>query len=122
MANRYSDCLLEATKLRDSSMGAFEIDFSQEINLDAFSDTVAIGKVDMNLWLVEVESEPDFRRFRGVDLHNWDRVLLDIGPTYSYLTVPGKGCVNAAPRLANIQGIDNAGKTTILFDGVEIFV
>ena len=103
------------------AVDVFEIDFTQEIDLDAFSNTVAKGTGDMKLWLVETEAETDFRRFRGVDLHTWDRVLLDVGPDFVYLTIPGKGCVNAAPRITTIQGEDNAGRTSIFPDGVEIF-
>jgi len=121
IANRYDDALVEATNLRDTTLGAFEIDFSQEIDLEAFSDTVSKGKGDMQLWLVETENESDFRRYKGVDLHTWDRVFLDVGTDYAYLTVPGKGCINAAPRIATIQGEDNAGKTMIYHDGVEVF-
>jgi len=121
MANRYEDALTEATDLRDGGLGAFELNFTQNIDLDAFSRTVAMGRGRMNLWLIETETEPDFRCFRGVDLHTWDRVLLDVGPDYAYLTVPGRGCVNAAPRIATIQGEDNAGRTSIYFDGVEVF-
>jgi len=122
IANRYEDALLTATKIRNAKMGAFELDFTQTIDLDAFSSAVAMGKSNMNLWLVETESESDFRRFRGVDLHTWDRVLMDVGLDYAYITIPGKGCVNAAPRIATVQGEDNAGRTSIYFDGVEMFV
>ncbi len=121
MANRYADSLKDATELRDRTLAPFEIDFSQSIDLDAFSGTVTKGIGDMHLWLVEVESEPDFRRFKGVDLHTWDRVLLDVGPDFVYLNIPGKGCVNGAPRLAVVQGEDNSGKASIYHDGVEIF-
>lgn len=121
MAINYNEDLEEATEIRDKKMGAFEIDFSQKVDLDAFCAKVEAGVGPMKLWLMETESQPDFKRFRGVDMHNWDRVMLDIGPDYAYLTIPGKGCVNAAPRIASIQGVDNAGKTTITFDGVEIF-
>ena len=121
MANRYEDALNEATNLRNRKMGAFEISFTQNIDLDSFSNTVTKGKGIMNLWLVETESQKDFKRFKGIDLHTWDRIFVDIGPDYAYLTIPGKGCVNAAPRIATLQGEDNAGKTTIYFDGVEIF-
>lgn len=76
----------------------------------------------MKLWLVEIESGDDFKRFKGIDLHTWDRVLLDVGLDFAYLTVPGKGCVNAAPRIATIQGENSAGRTSICHDGVEIFV
>lgn len=121
MANRYANALIEATELHETTMGAFELDFSQEIDLEAFSSTVDKGKGDMRLWLVETETDDDFRRFKGVDLHTWDRVLLDLGGDFAYLTIPGKGCVNAAPRIAVIQGEDNAGKTSIFHDGVEVF-
>jgi hypothetical protein len=102
-------------------MGAFEIDFTQGIDLDAFSDTVSKGRGNMNLWLIEMEKSPDFRRYKGVDLHTWDRILLDVGLDYVYLTVPGDGCINAAPRLAVTQGEDNAGKAAIYHDGEEVF-
>ena len=121
MANTYLKSVNDATNLRDSSMGAFELNFTQNININSFASTVLKGSGDMKLWMVETESYPDFKRFKGVDLHNWDRVFLDVGDNYAYLTIPGKGCVNAAPRLAVIQGEDNAGKTTIYHDGVELF-
>jgi hypothetical protein len=121
MANRYADSLKEATSLRDKTLAAFEIDFSQGIDLNSFSSTVAKGKGNMNLWLVEIEAEPDFRRFKGVDLHTWDRVMLDVGPDFVYLTIPGKGCVNGAPRLAVVQGEDNSGRASIYHDGLEVF-
>jgi hypothetical protein len=121
MANKYEDSLVKATDLRDSKMAPFEIDFSQKINLEAFSDVVSNGKGDMNLWLIETEHYDDFRRFKGIDLHTWDRILLDVGLDYAYLTVPGKGCVNAAPRLAVVQGEDNAGVASIYHDGSEVF-
>jgi hypothetical protein len=121
MGNRYEDSLVEATKLRDSKMAPFEIDFTQQIDLDAFSKTVTNGQGDMKLWLMEIEHHEDFRRYKGVDLHTWDRILLDVGLDYAYLTIPGKGCVNAAPRLAVLQGEDNAGVTSIYHDGSEVF-
>jgi hypothetical protein len=121
MASIYEDAINGATDIRNKKMGAFELNFKQEIDLNAFRETVSMGRGTMNLWLVETESEPDFRRFRGVDLHTWDRVMMDVGPGYAYLTIPGKGCVNAAPRIAALQGEDNAGKTSIFFDGVEMF-
>src|SRR2546427_1211307 len=74
MALRYADSLAEATSLRDSKLGAFEFDFSQKINLEAFSSVVAAGAGEMRLWLMEAGVEPDFRRFKGIDLHTWERV------------------------------------------------
>ena len=122
VATRYEDSLMEASKLRDESMGAFEIDFTQSLDLEAFSEKVMKGTGNMKLWLVETKSEEDFKRYKGIDLHTWDRVFLDLGPDFAYLTVPGKGCVNAAPRIATIQRETSAGRTAIYHDGVEIFV
>jgi hypothetical protein len=121
MADKYLESLATATNLRNSTVGAFEIDFSQDINLDAFANIATKGKGNMNLWLVETEKSSDFRRFKGIDLHTWDRILLDLGPNYAYLTIPAHGCVNAAPRLAVTQGEDNGGKASIYHDGVEVF-
>lgn len=121
MAYKYFDSLNYATNIRNKSMGAFELNFRQEINLDYFSKTVLKGTGEMKLWLIEVEHGSDFRRFKGLDLHTWDRVLLDIGLNYAYITIPGKGCVNAVPRIATIQGESSAGRTSIYHDGVEIF-
>jgi len=120
-ATRYEDGLLDASKLRDDNIGSFELNFKQKIDLDSFSKTVKKGKGQMRLWLTETESEDDFKRFKGVDLHNWDRVLMDVGEDYAYITVPGKGCVNAVPRIATLQGEDNAGCTSMFYDGAEIF-
>jgi len=121
MANRYRDSLGAAQKAREASLAPFEFAFSQEVNLDGFGEAVAMGRAPMRLWLAEVERDGDFRRYRGVDMHTWDRVFVDLTPGYGYLNVPSKGCVNAAPRIATIQGEDNAGKTSIFLDGVEMF-
>ncbi|WOX55328.1 hypothetical protein R6Y95_07605 [Methanoculleus palmolei] len=122
-ARTYEEAIEEATDLRDKKMGAFELDFSQGIDLDAFSKVVSSGKGNMNLWLVETETRDNdtFKRFKGVDLHTWDRVSISLGEDFAHLTIPGNGCVNAAPRIAALQGEDNAGRTTITFDGVELF-
>jgi len=123
MGNIYHDSLIEASKIRDNKYTSFELDFSnRDIDLQRFSEVVAKGTGDMRLWLVETEREDDFRRFSGVDLHTWDRIMLVVGSGYAYLTIPSKGCVNAAPRLATLQGEDNSGRTSIYIDGVEVFV
>jgi hypothetical protein len=121
MANRYQDSLTEAQAAYQNLVTSFEISFSQEIDLSYFSETVAKGRGKMNLWLVETESSSDFKRYSGVDLHTWDRILLDVSPSYAYLSIPKNGCVNAAPRIAVIQGEDNAGLTSVYLDGVEMF-
>lgn len=121
LSNRYENALLEADKARSKSLVPFELDFGRELDLDAFGSTVRAGRGPMKLWLTEVERSSDFRSYKGVDLHTGDRVFLDVGLDYAYLNIPGKGCVNAAPRLAVIQGEDNAGLTQVRYDGVEVF-
>lgn len=121
MAFQYQDALSFASELREDELGAFEFNFAQKVDLDAFSNVVARGIGDMRLWMLEVESEPDFRRFKGLDLHTWDRVFLDLGEDFAYLTIPAKGCINAIPRLAVIQGEDNGGKTDIFYNGERVF-
>ncbi len=121
MANTYSNAINDATDLRNSKMAAFELNFSQKIELNAFSKAVLMGSGDMRLWLIETEKEEDFRRYRGIDLHTGDRVFIDLGLDYAYLTIPTDGCVNAAPRIATLQGEDIGGFTQIFHDGVEVF-
>ena len=121
LAERYQGSLVDAEKLRDKRLVPFELDFSQTIDLNAFAETVRVGRGPMNLWLSETSHEEDFRQFHGVDLHTGDRIFVDVGPNYAYLSVPSPGCVNAAPRLAVVQGEDNSGRTAIIQDGVEVF-
>jgi len=121
MANRYSDDLSRATELRNSTLGSFEVDFSQPVPLEPFALVTTKGSGPMKLWLIESEGTPELKRFSGVDLHSWDRVIVDMAPDHAFITVPGNGCVNAVPRIATLQGEDNAGKTEIFFDGEPVF-
>ncbi|MEM3086924.1 MAG: hypothetical protein QXT68_07290 [Halobacteria archaeon] len=122
MAVHYDRELHKVTKMRDQSMAAFEISFSQKPNLDRFADVTAGGTGETGMWLTELEKSAGLRRFKGVDLHTWDRIFLDISEEFAHLVIPKKGCINAAPRFAVAQGENNLGKTTILYDGVEVFV
>lgn len=121
MACRYEYELNSATKIRNSTLAAFEIEFSRSIDVDSFSRAVSKGFGEVKLWLVELEKEGDYSRYSGVDLHTWDRVLLGMAPRYAHLVIPRDGCVNAAPRIATVHGEECAGKTSILIDGVDVF-
>lgn len=121
MAIHYAEEIQKVTKMRDQSMAAFEITFSQKPKLDRFAEVTAGGTGETGLWLTELEKSTGLRRFKGVDLHTWDRVFLDISEGYAHLVIPKKGCVNAAPRFAVVQGENYLGKTSILYDGVEVF-
>lgn len=122
MARRYKRSLEEATKLRDKKLCAFELNFSKKVDINAFSEFVVAGRSSLKLWMMETESSKDFKRFRGVDLHTWDPIYIDMTPEYAFLTIPMGGCVNAAPRIAVKQGENSTGETGIQFDGVDVFV
>ena len=122
MAGRYNESLNHATKLRDEEMGSFEFSFKQKIPLEEYSAAAGKGRGNLKLWMTEIESHDDFKRLQGVDLHTWDRVFLDLGNDYAYMTIPGNGCVNAVPRLVSVQGETALGKTEITYNGNEIFV
>ena len=122
MARRYYDSLVVVGKMRDENLCAFELTFSKKVDIQAFSECVVAGRTSLKLWMIETESSQEFKRFRGVDLHTWDPIYIDITPEYAFLTVPMGSCVNAAPRIAVIQGENTSGDTTIEFNGDEVFV
>lgn len=122
MLEKYGSELETVTKIRNSERGSFELNFSQKIDLDKFTETVQKGRSNLQLWMTETETYEDFRRFRGVDMHTWDRLFIDLGEKYAYLTVPGNGCVNAAPRMVTLHGETIGGKTKVLYNGNELFL
>lgn len=122
MARKYNESLITVGKMRDENLCAFELSFSKKVDIQAFSDCVVAGRTSLKLWMIETESSVDFKRFRGVDLHTWDPIYIDITPEYAFLTVPMGSCVNAAPRIAVIQSENTAGDTSIEFNGDEVFV
>jgi len=120
VSEHYHRELADATKLRDKDRGFFEFKFNRTVDLNRYSEEAMAGKGNLNMWLLPVETRTDFLRLRGVDLHTWDRVHLDLSTDYAYMTIPD-GCVNAVPRLASIQGENVLGKTRIFYDGNRIF-
>lgn len=122
VAEHYRNELEQATRWRDKERGSFEFEFARKVNLEGYESRVSKGTRDLKMWMVKTEDEGDFVRFGGVDMHTWDRILLDMGLDFAYMTIPGNGCVNAAPRLATVQGETVTGKTKIYYNGDEIFV
>lgn len=122
ITNMYERELRDVEKIVREDKCSFEFRFKQQLNLESYSEVVSSGKGELKLWMTETEKYDDFRRFRGVDLHTWDRVFLDMGQDYAYMTIPGKGCVNAAPRLVAIHGESSTGNTKVYLQGAEIFV
>ena len=121
IADLYRRALIEGEKARDTSRSAFEFNYTQDINLDEYSQALSKGNNSLKLWMYEYETTPDYRRFTGLDLHNLDRILLDMGHQYAYMSIPGNGCVNAAPRFATIQGQYACGDVRVLFEGRDVF-
>ena len=122
VADHYRDELEQATRWRDKEMGSFEFSFSREVDLERYESRVSKGTRDLKMWMVKTEDSDGIARFGGVDMHTWDRILLDMGRNFAYMTIPGKGCVNAAPRLATVQGETVTGRTRVFYNGDEVFV
>ncbi len=122
VADHYRNELNQATKWRDQERGSFEFSFTRKVDLERYEARITKGSKDLKMWMVKTEDSGDFMRFGGVDMHTWDRVFLDMGEDYAYMTVPGNGCVNAAPRLVTVQGETVTGKTRVYYNGDEIFV
>ena len=121
ISNHYHAELEQATKWRDQEKGSFEFEFSRSVDLERYESRITKGTKDLKMWMVKTEDHGDFVRFGGVDLHTWDRILLDMGDNFAYMTIPGNGCVNAAPRLVTVQGESVTGKTKVYYNGNEIF-
>lgn len=100
-------------------LGAFEIVFDRPLDLDAFRRAVEGGRGDLRLWMIEVETGPDFARFRGVDLVTWARLFIDVGKDYLFVTVPGRENLDVVHRIAGDLGKDRG--YAICFNGTEIY-
>lgn len=122
VAKMYENTLNRLNNYRVKGSGAFEFEFTQSVDLDEYSEAVEKGKNDLKLWMCEIESGNDYKRFRGVDLHTWDRVFLDITSDYAYMVIPGKGCLNAVPRMVAVHGENVFGKTSVSFNKESIDV
>ena len=117
----YENSLKKAEEYRNQNKGAFEFVFDCKIDIEKYSKALNDGKSSLKLWMLETYSEEDFKRFSGIDLHTGDRVLLDMGDNYAYMTIPGKGCVNATPRFLTISGENALGHVKAYYEGSEIF-
>lgn len=75
--------------LKDSLSGV-EILFDHIINIKKLSSDFSDGK-KYGLWMTEVESEPEFKRYKGVDTkNNWIPVFIDLGSDVGYITIPSR--------------------------------
>ncbi len=121
LTQSYKKSLLRAEQYRDENRSSFEFSFERDINLDDYSNALLSGKNTLKLWMIETDNQEGFRSYSGIDLHTGDRILLDIGTDYAYMSIPGKGCVNATPRFITINGENALGKVKAYYEGCEIF-
>lgn len=122
VSDHYYDELDLATERRNRTNGSFELSFPERVDLDRLLGSISGGTVDLRMWMVETERGSEITRFGGVDMHTWDRVLLDVGPDFTYVTIPGNGCVDAVPRFATVEGRTMADRVRIHCDGSEVFI
>lgn len=122
VSDHYRDELDLATEWRNGTKGSFELLFPEKIDPSHFHGSISCGTGDLRMWMVETERGSEITRFGGVDMHTWDGVLLDVGPDFTYVTIPGNGCVNAVPRLATLEGRTMADRVRIHCDGSEVFI
>lgn len=121
ISNLYKKALTDGDQKRDQNSSAFEFRFQNDVNLDDYTAALAKGNSKLKLWMNEYERGPDYRRYTGVDLHNMDIILLDMASDHAYMSIPGKGCVNAAPRFATVQGENACGDVQVLYEGRDMF-
>lgn len=122
LTESYSRSLLEAESFRNQNRNSFEFTFKEKLkSFDEYTDVLLSGKSNLKLWMIETHRFNDFRSYSGIDLHTGDRILLDIGEDYAYMTIPGKGCVNATPRFLAVNGENALGNVKAYYEGCEIF-
>ncbi len=120
IGDQYTKSLRQFEEYRNQKRSAFEFQFKCRVSLDEYSESLRSGKSGLKLWMRETERDADMRRFSGIDLHTGDRILLDMADSYAYMTIPGKGCVNAAPRFLAVNGENALGKIKVFYEGAEI--
>ncbi|MCK9577278.1 MAG: hypothetical protein M0R51_15340 [Clostridia bacterium] len=108
-------------QLIDSLVGV-ELIFAEKIDIQNLARCFSCGE-KYNLWMIEVESEPDFKRFRGVDMYTWDLVYLDLASDYAYLSIPTNNIPDMTEETLSQMYCDigkRLGAMDILFNGKSI--
>lgn len=116
----YGSNIREIEGMRNEKRSPFEFQFKARVSLDRYSEALQSGKNGLKLWMRETEVSEDFRRYAGVDMHTGDRIFLDMGEDHAYMTIPGKGCVNAAPRFLAVNGENALGRISAYYEGDRI--
>ena len=89
-------------------MGAFELFFREPLDLKKFDEESQCGL--NGLWLVCTEEEaPDFKRYRGVYLPSYKRIIIDVAPTYAYLAYSGEP-LEVVCKILNVKSVYKDGE------------
>jgi len=110
---------IEARRLRFPR--PVEFGFHTSLDLERFRGIVESGLGPTRLWLQRYEVDGDLHRYTGVDLHTNQLLNLDVAPSFGYLVVRKSGCMNAAPRLMTISTELLSSKTSMFFEGAQMF-
>ena len=112
----------ESGKKRTPNLSSYEIFLPQDFNHIRFRRNAEYGIG--GFWLICTEDQGDFQRYSGVffagqkNLHDWIRVMLDMGTDYAYLAVPWH---QKQTEEETARQVKQALKGTQMFkDGVEI--
>jgi len=107
--------------LMDSMIGV-ELQFPQNVDVDAFSEDFDIGTTS-GLWLIKLESSP-VHRWRGVDTkNNWIPVMIGVCDDWGYITIPTAHIPNMTEEELRIIYCDIAkrlGAVDVCFNGKSI--
>jgi len=98
-----------------------EFGFHTDLDLERFRAIVESGVGPTRLWLQRYEVEGELHRYTGVDLHTNQLLNLDVAPSFAYLVIRKTGCMNAAPRLMTISTELLSSKTSMSFEGAQMF-
>lgn len=113
---------LEVMEKERSKRSSFvETIFSEKINNTDFSHISFSGVGRMMLWLEPYETQEDFIRYSGVDLHTGDFLTLDLGENYAYITPQPNACMNVAPRFGTLSARHLSSDVKIYYGGVPLF-
>lgn len=81
------------------------IELGNEIeDIEQFLERVVSSKNPFRLWGLRVKLEEDYYKVKGIDLHNGDKITLEVSPNWIRLYLPSNACGNTVLRIfVNIQ-------------------
>jgi hypothetical protein len=104
------------------NLSSYEIFLPQDFDHIKFRKNSEFGVG--SFWLICTEDQGDFQRYRGIffagstSLHDWIRILLDVGTDYAYLAVPWHQKLTEEETARQVKQALKG--TQMLKDGVEV--